>query len=400
MTQESRAPRVADEGGLITPLGGTLIDLMMTPDELADFAARSDELPALRIPPTAAADLALLGSGAYSPMTGFLGRTDYESVVSRAELADGTPWTLPITLPAGDAAKRPHEGAVVALRDDSNRLLGAVTVHEVFERDLDAEAREVYRTNDTAHPGVAALFAQGTTTIAGPVRVAPPPAEEFPTTPAETRAAFAERGWSTVVGFQTRNPVHRAHEYLTKVALEQVDGLLLHPLSGATKGDDVPFDVRMQCYRVLLDRYYPQNRVVLGLFPGAMRYAGPREAIYHGLVRRNYGCSHFIIGRDAAGVGNYYGSYDAQVLFDELGGAERLGFAAYKFEHSFYCRGCEEMASTKTCPHGADERVILSGTRVRELLTRGEEIPHEFTRPEVAEILRAAYAAPAAPVAS
>jgi len=391
---------VADEAGLITPLGGTLIDLMMTPDELADVGARAGELSSLRIPSTAAADLALLGSGAYSPMTGFLGRADYESVVSRAELTDGTPWTLPITLPAGDSASPPQEGAIVALRDESDRLLGVLTVQEVFERDLDAEAREVYRTNDTAHPGVAALFAQGTTTIAGPVRVAPTPAEEFPTTPAETRAAFAERGWSTVVGFQTRNPVHRAHEYLTKVALEQVDGLLLHPLSGATKGDDVPFEVRMECYRVLLDRYYPTNRVVLGLFPGAMRYAGPREAIYHGLVRRNYGCSHFIIGRDAAGVGNYYGSYDAQVLFDELGGAERLGFAAYKFEHSFYCRGCEEMASTKTCPHGADERVILSGTRVRELLTRGEEIPHEFTRPEVAEILRAAYAAPATPVAS
>jgi len=372
---------------------------MMTPDELAEFTARSDGMSSLHIPATAAADLALLGSGAYSPMTGFLGRVDYQSVVSRAELSDGTPWTLPITLPAGESGGAHREGTVLALRDDRGRLIGSLTVHEVFERDLDAEAREVYRTNDTAHPGVAALFAQGSTTVAGPVRVAPGAAPEFPTTPAETRAAFAERGWSTVVGFQTRNPVHRAHEYLTKVALEQVDGLLLHPLSGATKGDDVPFEVRMECYRVLLDRYYPKHRVVLGLFPGAMRYAGPREAVYHGLVRRNYGCSHFIIGRDAAGVGSYYGSYDAQALFDELGGAGRLGFAAYKFEHSFYCRGCEEMASTKTCPHGADERVILSGTRVREMLSRGEEIPHEFTRPEVAEILRAAYAAPA-PVAS
>ncbi len=400
MTPESRTPRVADEAGLITPLGGTLIDLMMTPDELADVVARSDELLALRIPSTAAADLALLGSGAYSPMKGFLGRVDYESVVSSAELSDGTPWTLPITLPAGDAGQLPREGAVVALRDESDRVLGAITVEEVFERDLDAEAREVYRTNDTAHPGVAALFAQGRTTIAGPVRVAPTPPEEFPTTPAETRAAFAERGWSTVVGFQTRNPVHRAHEYLTKVALEQVDGLLLHPLSGATKGDDVPFAVRMDCYRVLLDKYYPSNRVVLGLFPGAMRYAGPREAIYHGLVRRNYGCTHFIIGRDAAGVGDYYGTYDAQTLFDELGGAERLGFAAYKFEHSFYCRACEGMASTKTCPHEAAERVALSGTRVREMLTRGDPVPHEFTRPEVADVLHAAYAISATPVAS
>jgi sulfate adenylyltransferase len=377
---------------LVSPLGGSLVDLLMTADELADFDARADELIALRISSTVAADVALLGSGAYSPLDGFQGRTDYESVVEHAALSDGTPWTLPITLPAGDSGRTLREGVVVALRDDFNRLIGVLTVDEVYERDLEREASEVYRTNDRAHPGVAALFAQGPTAVAGPVRVAPQPEGEVPSTPAETRAVFAQRGWSTVVGFQTRNPVHRAHEYLTKVALEQVDGLLLHPLSGVTKGDDVPFEVRMQCYRVLLDGYYPPNRVVLGVFPGAMRYAGPREAIYHGQVRRNYGCSHFIIGRDAAGVGNYYGTYDAQTLFDELGGADRLGFEAYKFEHTFYCRACESMASTKTCPHGADDRVILSGTRVREMLTRGEAIPHEFTRPEVAEILRAAYA--------
>jgi sulfate adenylyltransferase len=397
MTSQTRTPHEA-ETELVSPLGGTLVDLLMTADELADFEGRATELTSLRISSTAAADAALLASGAYSPLAGFQRRSDYESVVDRAELADGTPWTLPITLPVGDQGKTLAEGAVIALRDEGNRLVGSLTVEEVFDRDLDREATEVYRTNDQAHPGVGALFAQGTATVAGPVRIAPQAAGEVPSTPAETRAAFAERGWSTVVGFQTRNPVHRAHEYLTKVALEQVDGLLLHPLSGATKGDDVPFEVRMDCYRVLLDDYYPANRVVLGIFPGAMRYAGPREAIYHGQVRRNYGCSHFIIGRDAAGVGNYYGTYDAQTLFDELGGADRLGFEAYKFEHTFYCRACESMASTKTCPHGADDRVILSGTRVREMLTRGDAIPHEFTRPEVAEILRAAYAV-AAPVA-
>jgi sulfate adenylyltransferase len=391
MTSQTRTPHEA-ETELVSPLGGTLVDLLMTTDELADFEGRATELTSLRISSTAAADAALLATGAYSPLAGFQRRSDYESVVERAELADGTPWTLPITLPTGDQGHKLIEGSVVALRDEGNRLVGALTVEEVFDRDLDKEATEVYRTNDQAHPGVAALFAQGTATVAGPVRIAPQAAGDVPSTPAETRAAFAERGWSTVVGFQTRNPVHRAHEYLTKVALEQVDGLLLHPLSGATKGDDVPFEVRMDCYRVLLDNYYPTNRVVLGVFPGAMRYAGPREAIYHGQVRRNYGCSHFIIGRDAAGVGNYYGTYDAQTLFDELGGAERLGFEAYKFEHTFYCRACESMASTKTCPHGADDRVILSGTRVREMLTRGDAIPHEFTRPEVAEILHAAYA--------
>ncbi|HEY6468526.1 MAG TPA: sulfate adenylyltransferase [Candidatus Dormibacteraeota bacterium] len=398
MTSESRAPQTA-ETDLVSPLGGTLVDLLLSAEELADLDARAAQLTSLRISATSAADAALLGSGAYSPLAGFQRRSDYESVVERAELADGTPWTLPITLPVGDQGRDLKEGSVVALRDDDNRLVGVLTVDEVFDRDLEKEASEVYRTTDQAHPGVAAMFAQGPAVVAGAIRVAAQPAGAVPSTPAETRAAFKERGWSTVVGFQTRNPVHRAHEYLTKVALEQVDGLLLHPLSGATKGDDVPFEVRLDCYRVLLDDYYPANRVVLGIFPGAMRYAGPREAVYHGQVRRNYGCSHFIIGRDAAGVGKYYGTYDAQALFDELGGAERLGFEAYKFEHTFYCKACESMASTKTCPHGADDRVILSGTRVREMLTRGDDIPHEFTRPEVAEILRAAYAQ-AATVAS
>ncbi|MGA7989689.1 MAG: sulfate adenylyltransferase [Candidatus Dormiibacterota bacterium] len=391
MTSQTRTPHEPQKD-LVSPLGGTLVDLLMTTDELADLEGRATELTSLRLSSTATADATLLAGGAYSPLTGFQRRTDYESVVERAELADGTPWTLPITLPLGDQARSIAEGSTVALRDEDNRLIGSLTVEEIFDRDLDKEANEVYRTNDQAHPGVAALFAQGTATVAGPVRIALRAAGEVPSTPAETRAAFSERGWSTVVGFQTRNPVHRAHEYLTKVALEQVDGLLLHPLSGVTKGDDVPFEVRMNCYRVLLHNYYPKNRVVLGIFPGAMRYAGPREAIYHGQVRRNYGCSHFIIGRDAAGVGNYYGTYDAQALFDELGGADRFGFEAYRFEHTFYCRSCESMASTKTCPHGADDRVILSGTRVREMLTRGDPIPHEFTRPEVAEILHTAYA--------
>jgi sulfate adenylyltransferase len=241
-------------------------------------------------------------------------------------------------------------------------------------------------------PGVRALLAQGGLLVGGDVEVVRTASAEDVLTPARTRAEFSRRGWSTVVAFQTRNPIHRAHEYLTKVALEQIDGLLLHPLSGATKDDDVPLEVRVRCYRVLLKRYYPQDRTLLSLFPATMRYAGPREAIHHGLVRRNYGCSHFIIGRDAAGVGNYYGTYDAQALYDELGGAERLGFTALKFEHSFYCNACRGMASTRTCPHGSEDRLVLSGTRVREMLSRGEELPAEFTRPEVAEVLREAYA--------
>jgi sulfate adenylyltransferase len=267
-------------------------------------------------------------------------------------------------------------------------------VHDLFHRDLEREAGEVYRTVDDTHPGVRALRASGPILLSGDVRVLASAVEpgSHRLDPVQARTAFAERGWHTVVAFQTRNPIHRAHEYLTKVALEQVDGLFVHPLVGATKDDDIPAEIRLRCYQVLLDRYYPPERVVLATFPAAMRYAGPREAIFHGLVRRNYGCSHFIIGRDAAGVGRYYGSYDAQHLYDELGGEERLGFVALKFENTFFCSVCEAMASARTCPHSPDHRVSLSGTAVRDLLRRGDGLPRAFTRPEVAALLSAAYA--------
>jgi sulfate adenylyltransferase len=379
--------------GLVTPLGGRLVDRRLAPDAAADLRRRAATLPGLRLRDAELADLELLGNGAYSPLTGFLGRADYEAVVDGAALGDGTPWTLPITLSAGDLEVGAlAEGAELALRDASGRLRGVLSVTEVFDRDLDREAREVYRTTDDAHPGVRALRAAGATLIGGAVRVLGGGGDERALDPAQTRAAFVQRGWRTVAAFQTRNPVHRAHEYLTKVALEQVDGLLLHPLVGVTKDDDIPAAVRMRCYEVLLDGYYPPERVLLSTFPAAMRYAGPREAVYHGLVRRNYGCSHFIIGRDAAGVGGYYGTYDAQRLYDELGGAERLGFHAFKFEHTFHCTACEGMASARTCPHGPEHRLLLSGTRVRELLAAGDDLPRAFSRPEVAEILRAAYA--------
>ncbi|HEY0410330.1 MAG TPA: sulfate adenylyltransferase [Candidatus Dormibacteraeota bacterium] len=379
--------------GLVTPLGGRLVDRRLTPDAAADLHRRAATLPGLRLRDAELADLELLGNGAYSPLTGFLGRADYEAVVDGAELGDGTPWTLPITLSAGDLGGGAlAEGAELALRDASGRLRGVLTVAEVFDRDLEREAREVYRTTDDAHPGLRALRGAGATLIGGTVRVLGGGGDERALDPAQTRAAFVQRGWRSVVAFQTRNPVHRAHEYLTKVALEQVDGLLLHPLVGVTKDDDIPAAVRMRCYEVLLDGYYPPERVLLSTFPAAMRYAGPREAVYHGLVRRNYGCSHFIIGRDAAGVGSYYGTYDAQLLYDELGGAERLGFQAFKFEHTFHCTACEGMASARTCPHGPEHRLLLSGTRVRELLAAGDDLPRAFSRPEVAGILRAAYA--------
>ncbi|HZS14813.1 MAG TPA: sulfate adenylyltransferase [Candidatus Dormibacteraeota bacterium] len=382
---------------LIAPLGGSLVDRRVAAAEAAELAGRAEGLPAVELSPSEAADLELIADGAYSPIAGFMTRDDYESVVERAALAGGTPWTLPITLTISEEqARAAKQGAELALRDAAGTLRGVLTVAEVFSRDTEREAGEVYRTTDDAHPGVRAMRAGGSLLVGGAVTALPAEAGALALTPAQTRRAIAERDWSTVVAFQTRNPVHRAHEYLTKVALEQVDGLLLHPLVGATKDDDIPAPVRMQCYDVLLRNYYPAQRVLLATFPAAMRYAGPREAVYHGLVRRNYGCTHFIIGRDAAGVGSYYGTYDAQLLYDELGGAETLGYTAFKFEHTFWCNACESMASARTCPHDREQHVMLSGTAVRKLLSEGGEVPHTFTRPEVAEVLRQAYSKPEA----
>jgi ATP sulfurylase len=373
----------------------TLVDRRVSAEEAAELQARAAALPAVEMSPAEAADLELIADGAYSPISGFLAQADYDAVVEHAALASGAAWTLPITLALSEPrAAEVREGQQVALRDGQGRLRGVLTVEDVFRRDVEREAAEVYRTSDDAHPGVRALRAAGDVVVGGSIRALPAEADALALTPAQTRKAIAERDWTTVVGFQTRNPVHRAHEYLTKVALEQVDGLLLHPLVGVTKDDDIPAPVRMRCYDVLLRNYYPANRVLLATFPAAMRYAGPREAVYHGLVRRNYGCTHFIIGRDAAGVGSYYGTYDAQLLYDELGGAERLGFTAFKFEHTFWCNACESMASARTCPHDRDQHVMLSGTAVRAMLSEGGTVPHTFTRPEVAEVLREAYSRP------
>lgn len=390
---EPRAPTTVT---LIEPLGGTLVQRRVDGAALDDLVARAQCMPALTLSTGAVSDLDLLGTGAFSPLTGFLTERDYQAVVEHAALADGSPWTLPITLPIESTLARSlSAGDEIALRDEAGSLRGAITVADVYRRDPAREADAVYRTSDTAHPGVRRLFEEGDELVGGAVQVVGRPAGDLALTPAQARAEFLARDWATVVAFQTRNPVHRAHEYLTKVALEQVDGLFLHPLVGVTKDEDVPADVRLRCYHALLDGYYPPERVVLGTFDSAMRYAGPREAIHHGLVRRNYGCSHFIIGRDAAGVGSYYGTYDAQILYDELGGADRLGFVAFKFEHTFFCRSCEAVASDRTCPHAGDARLILSGTTVRRLLRDGGDVPREFSRPEVAAILREAYRVPA-----
>jgi sulfate adenylyltransferase len=332
----------------------------------------------------------MLATGAYSPLSGFLQRADYLSVVNDMHLSNGLPWTIPVTL-AVEAQQTAglREGARVVLVDASNSPQAVLTVEEIYPYDKQREASQVYRTQEEQHPGVRVLYQQGDLLLGGPVRVIGVQEQSFARyryTPTQTRELFARRGWTRVVGFQTRNPVHRAHEYIQKCALESVDGLYLHPLVGDTKEDDVPAEVRMRCYEVLLEHYYPADRVLLGVLPAAMRYAGPREAIFHAVMRKNYGCSHFIVGRDHAGVGNYYGTYDAQTIFAEFDAAQ-LGITPMFFDHAFFCRVCGSMASARTCPHGEDQHITLSGTRVRQMLQAGQTPPPEFSRPEVAAVL-------------
>jgi sulfate adenylyltransferase len=375
----------------IAPHGGVLIDRLVPAAEAEAFVEAASRLPSLTLATRQLCDLELIAAGALSPLDGFMTERAYRSVVHDLHLPSGLAWTVPVTLPVDEGVARTLSiGADVALRDAAGAVAGLLTVSEIYRYDREVEAREVYGTTDLAHPGVAALLRQPSTLVAGPIRALPRPHDPiydgYYLYPREVRARFAERGWRTIVGFQTRNPVHRAHEYIQKAALEVVDGLLLHPLIGETKSDDIPAEVRLRCYEILLEHYYPRERVLLAVLPASMRYAGPREAIFHAIMRQNYGCSHFIVGRDHAGVGNYYGTYDAQKLFDRFS-RDELAIQPLKFEHTFYCRRCESMASPKTCPHGAEHHVILSGTKVRELLAAGEAPPPEYSRPEVAAVL-------------
>jgi sulfate adenylyltransferase len=379
----------------IPPHGGTLVNLLLGSDQGAEAAGEAQHLPKVAIGRRDLSDLEMMAVGALSPLTGFLGDKDYHSVLEEMRLSTGLPWTIPVTLSLDqEEAKRIGGASRIALTSGGHAI-ALLDVDQVYRRDREVEAQSVFRTTDTAHPGVKALHAAGEFLVAGPVRVFHLPKHatfhNYRLTPAETRAAFVERGWRRVVGFQTRNPVHRAHEYLQKCALEIVDGLLLHPLVGETKEDDVPAEVRMQCYEILFENYYPRERAMMAVFPAAMRYAGPKEAIWHAIARKNYGCTHFIVGRDHAGVGTYYGTYDAQKIFDEFE-PDELGITPLFFEHSFFCKKCDQMATPKTCPHPDEDRVILSGTKVREMLRAGKKPPKEFSRPEVAQILIEAMA--------
>jgi sulfate adenylyltransferase len=384
--------------GLIAPHGGELTLNIVSEAEGAEWQVRAKSLPQVVVSSRQMADLEMLAIGSYSPLTGFMQQADYLSVVQDMHLSNGLPWSLPITLAVTtEQASNLREGSQIALVDAGGTLQAVMLLLEKYRYDKQLEASKVYRTLDDGHPGVKVVYQQGDVLLGGPVRVVALQNQTFAQyryTPTQSRKLFAERGWKRIVAFQTRNPVHRAHEYIQKCALEMVDGLYLHPLVGDTKDDDIPADVRMRCYEVLLERYYPADRVVLGVLPAAMRYAGPREAIFHALMRKNYGCSHFIVGRDHAGVGNYYGTYDAHYIFAEFDPV-KLGITPMFFDHTFFCRACDAMASSKTCPHGSEQHVTLSGTKVRQMLQAGEMPPREFSRPEVAHVLIEAMRQPA-----
>lgn len=376
----------------IAPHGGQLVNRMLRGEMRQAVRERAQKLLKLDLNPMNLSDLELIAGGAMSPLTGFMGQADYERVVDEMRLSNGLVWPIPVTLAVDrDTAVPIQLNQEIALCENGN-VLAVMEVSEKYEYDKKREAERVYQTTEDKHPGVARLYQQGDILLGGEIWVVELPAAaeiEFPElrhTPAQTRRMFARRGWRRVVGFQTRNPIHRAHEYIQKTALEIVDGLLIHPLVGETKKDDIPADVRIASYEAILRDYYPAESVLLGVFPAAMRYAGPREAIFHALLRKNYGCTHFIVGRDHAGVGGYYGTYDAQRIFDNFK-KDEIGIEILPFDYTFYCKKCGMVVSSKTCPHGKDDWIYLSGTQVREMLERGEMLPPEFTRPEVSKVL-------------
>jgi sulfate adenylyltransferase len=377
---------------LIAPHGGKLVNRILESAAAQAAEKEAAALPSITLSPREAFDLEMIAIGAFSPLIGFMGQADFTRVCKEMRLANGTVWPIPVILsPADDVSAKINVGQKVALKDPKGRLLGILSVTEKYPHDKALEIPNVYKTEDDAHPGVKIVKGQGNWNLAGPIDVITttyePEFADYRLPPAKTREAFEKKGWSTVAAFQTRNPIHRSHEYLTKVALEMTDGLLIHPLVGETKSDDIPANTRMDCYKVLIDNYYNKDKTMLSVMPLAMRYAGPREAVLHTLIRKNYGVTHFIVGRDHAGVGNYYGTYDAQSIFDQFDLPKDIGVTILKFEHTAWCKKCAAVVSSKTCPHGPEDKVAPSGTKVREALKAGQRPPLEFSRPEVADIL-------------
>lgn len=380
---------------LIAPHGGVLINRVIPEDQRDAMLTRAENAPKVELSAVSLSDVMLIAMGVVSPLKGFMGQADYHGVVHNMHLASGEPWTIPIALPVTtETANSLEVDQDVALVDENGVLVGLLELSDKYTYDKEVEAENVYRTTEDVHPGVARVYAQDDMYLGGDVWVFELPEPEFPNeflTPAQSRAYFKEQGWAEIVAFQTRNPIHRAHEYLQKVAMEIVDGLMLHPLVGETKSDDVPAEIRMESYRVVIDHYYPKGRVLLNTFPAAMRYAGPREAVFHAICRKNYGCSHFIVGRDHAGVGKYYGTYDAQDIFDKFDKGA-IDITPLKFEHAFYSVKEQKIVTAKTSIYGKEDWMFLSGTQVRELLTAGKDLPEEFTRPEVSKVLLKGYA--------
>ncbi|MEJ6951420.1 sulfate adenylyltransferase [Natronospora cellulosivora (SeqCode)] len=380
---------------MINAHGGKLVDRIVRGEERVELLARAKEMPQLVLRQEQLAELENIATGLYSPIEGFLDEMDYYSVLNNCRLRNGVIWSVPIVLGvSNEEASSLKLGEKIALKGEDNIVYAILNLEDKYIADLIAEAEMVYRSIDEKHPGVAKLYQRGEVLLAGRIsllnRINYSNFLQYRMDPAQVREVFKEKSWKTIVGFQTRNPIHRAHEYIQKCALEICDGLLLSPLVGETKKSDIPVEFRIKSYQVVMENIYPKDRIHLTVYPANMRYAGPREAIFHALCRKNYGCTHFIVGRDHAGVGNYYGTYDAQNIFDNFTQKE-LGIIPLKFEHSFYCKKCDGMASKKTCPHNSDYHLTLSGTKVRSLLQGGKRPPIEITRPEVVDVLIEAY---------
>jgi len=383
---------------LVEPHGGALRPRLLEGPEHAAEARRATTLPRLAVTSREKGDLVMLGIGGFSPLAGFMSRADWAGVCDRMRTADGVFWPIPITLSASRAfADSVRDGADIALADpEGGELLATMTIAERYAIDRAAECASVFRTKELAHPGVRLVMEQGEVNLAGPVRVLSTGGfrERFGAlfmTPAETRARFAALGWSTVAAFQTRNPMHRSHEYLAKVAIETCDGVLVHSLLGAVKAGDIPAEVRTRAIAALVEHYFVRDTIVQAGYPLDMRYAGPREAILHAVFRQNFGCSHLIVGRDHAGVGRYYGPFDAHRIFDEIP-VDALAIRPLRIDLTFWCYRCGGMASGRTCPHGDSDRLNVSGTQLRQWLAEGAPVPPEFSRPEVLAILREYYA--------